>query len=493
MSDAPLKILLISAEVAPFAKTGSLADMAAELPRALTHMGHDVRVLMPWYRKVAEAGTQATILRGAVQLEGGGLPDEMPRMFTLRQGWLPSTRIPVYFIDQPAYFDRDGFYGDSTGDFRDNGDRFAFFARAALAVAKTMAFKPDVIHLNEWHTGLVPVYLRNTFREDPFFRRSGTLFTIHNLAFQGLFPDWQFGRTGLDWSLFNTQGLEFYGQLNTLKGALLFSDKINTLSPHYAEEIRNPEYGCGLEGVLRGRSADLTGIVSGLNVEEWNPTTDPHLSVHYGPDSIEKKLLARRALKEELGLPVDDMPVVAMVSRLESRKGLGLLEEIVDYLMHLDLQFVLLGTGEPRYHENFGRLADTYPEKAAVMLRYDTGLAHRIAAGADISLMPSRFEPGGQNQLVALRYGTVPVVRAVGGLADTVREYDPRTGKGNGFVFHEYNSMALFNSIQRALEIRKDATAWRKLQLAGMAEDHSWLASARSYEKLYRDVVQLHA
>jgi starch synthase len=493
VTESPLKILLVSAEISPFAKTGGLADMAGELPRALAALGHDVRVLSPWYRKTAEQGTVASVVRGGVQLEGPGLPEEMPRVFTLRQASLPGTQIPAYFVDQPAYFDREGLYGDAQGDYRDNGDRFVFLARAALAVCKTLAFKPDVIHLNDWHTGLVPVYLKNTFRDDAFFKQTGTLFTVHNLAYQGLFPDWQFGRTGLDWSLFTTDGLEFYGQLNTLKGALLFSDRINTLSPHYAEEIRNVEFGCGLEGVLRGRGPDLSGIVSGLDVQEWNPATDRRLPHTYGPDSLEDKAKMKRAIKAELNLPEDDVPLVAIISRLENRKGLDLVEEIADYLMHLDMQFVLLGVGENRFQESFTRLAQTYPEKAAVCLRVDLDLAHRLVAGSDILLAPSRVEAGSQIQLIALRYGTIPVVRAVGSLADTIVDYDPRSGAGNGIVFSEYNSMALFNSIQRALELHKDKDAWRKLQRTGMAEDHSWAAAAKQYEKLYREVAQIRA
>lgn len=493
MSTASLKILLVSAEVAPFAKTGGLADVAGALPRALARLGHDVRVLMPWYRQVANAGTVAPVLKGGVQLEGSGLPEEMPRVFSLRQGALPGTKIPIYFVDQPAYYDRERLYGDEDGDFRDNGDRFVFFARAALAAAKTLAFQPDVIHLNDWHTGFLPVYLRTNFADDAFFKKTGTLFTIHNLAYQGLFPDWQFGRTGLDWGLYNPEGLEFYGQMNTLKGAVLFSDKLNTVSPRYAEEIKTQDFGCGLEGLLRGRSADLSGIINGLDTDEWDPQTDKHLAVNYGPDSLDKKALMKKALKKEVGLPDDDVPLVAMVTRLDNMKGLSLVDEIADYLMHLDMQFVLLGTGDARFHESFSRLAETYPEKAAVQLRFDEGLAHRIEAGADMFLMPSRFEPCGLNQLISLRYGTVPVVRTVGGLADTVKEFDRNSGTGNGFTFSEYNSMALFNTIQRALEVHKDAGAWRKLQRNGMAEDHSWAASAREYEKLYREVMAAKA
>jgi starch synthase len=487
----PLKILFVSAEVAPFAKTGGLADVAGALPKALAERGHDVRVIMPWYQSMALAGVPGPVLGPPVPLTEEGLPEDMPAAFTLRQGKLPNSQVPVYFVDQPAYFDRKSLYGDEAGDYRDNGDRFSFFSRAVLAAAKARGFAPDVVHLNDWHTGLVPVYLKTLLAEDPFFKKTGTLFTVHNLAYQGLFPDWQFSRTGLDWSLYTSDGLEFYGQMNIMKGALLFSDKVNTVSPRYAEEIRGQEFGCGLEGVLKGRAGDLTGIINGLDTQEWDPETDKHLPVNYGPGSVAKKAEVKKALRIELGLPDEDLPIVAMITRLDHQKGLSLVEEITDYFMHLDMQFVLLGTGDPRYHESFGRLGETYPEKASVNLRFDNGLAHRIEAAADLFLMPSRFEPCGLNQLISLRYGTVPVVRAVGGLADTVREYDPRSGKGNGFVFSEFNSMALFNAVQRALEVHKDKAAWLKLQKSGMAEDHSWGASAAEYEKLYGEIVAL--
>lgn len=493
MSNAALKILVVSAEVAPFAKTGGLADVAGALPRALSALGHDVRVLMPWYKKLADDGVAAPTLKKGVKLDPATLPEEMPKVFDLRSSLLPGSKVPAYFVDQPAYFGRDGFYGDGSGDFADNGDRFIFFARAVLAAVRALGFKPDVIHLNDWHTGFVPVILRTQLNDDPFFAHTGTLFTVHNLAYQGLFPDWQHGRTGLDWGLFNPESMEFYGQLNTMKGALLFADLINTVSPRYAEEIKTQEFGCGLEGVMRGRSADLSGIINGLDYQEWDPAKDAFLPHAYSAEKLAEKAKVKAALKKELGLPEDDVPLVAMVTRLDNMKGLSLVDEVTDYLMHLDLQFVLLGTGEPRFHESFSRLAEYYPEKASVNLKFDNGLAHRIEAGADLFLMPSRFEPCGLNQLISLRYGTVPLVRAVGGLADTVHEFEPRTGKGNGFVFNEYSSMALFNAVQRALEIYKDKATWAKLQRNGMAEDHSWSASAKEYEKLYRKIVALKA
>lgn len=493
MSSVALKILVVSAEVAPFAKTGGLADVAGALPRALSQLGHDVRVLMPWYRQLRQDGVSAPVLKAKVKLDPAELPDEIPKDFDLRAAMLPNSKVPVYFIDQAAYFDRDGYYGDASGDYADNGDRFIFFARAALAAARSLGFKPDVVHLNDWHSGLVPVILRTQLLDDPFFAKTGTLFTIHNLAFQGLFPDWQHGRSGLDWGLFNTEGLEFYGQLNIMKGALLFSDLVNTVSPRYAEEIRSQEFGCGLEGVLRGRAGDLSGIINGLDYEEWDPSKDPNLAVRYSEKTLEDKAQAKRALKKELGLPDDDVPLVAMISRLNNMKGLSLVDEVTDYLMHLDMQFILMGTGDSRFHDSFARLAEYYPEKASVNLKYEDSLVHRIEAGADLLIMPSRFEPCGMNQLIALRYGTVPLVRSVGGLADTVHDFDPKSGHGNGFVFSEYNSMALFNAIKHALEVYKDKATWRQLQRNGMAEDHSWAASAREYEKLYRKIVALKA
>lgn len=485
-----LKILLVSSECAPFAKTGGLADVVAALPKALAEDGHDVRVVMPFYRQVAKGKHGISAIEQRVALDPKGLPEGMPADFGLRQGVLTGTSIPVYFIDQPAYYDREGLYGDAQGDYPDNIDRYVFFARATLALAKAIKFQPDVLHGNDWHAGMLPVYLRTAFKDDPFFERSGSLLTVHNLAYQGLFPEQAFSRCGLDWSLFNAEALEFYGQLNFMKGGLSFADRLNTVSPRYAEEIKTPEFGCGLEGVLRRRSVDLSGIINGVDTDVWDPSKDPNLTLRYHAGSLDNKEALKKQLIQELGLPA--MPgaaLVGMVTRLDNMKGLSLVEEVMDYMMHLDLQFVLLGSGEPRYHEYFQRLVEMYPERAAVRLTYDDSMAHKIEAASDIFLMPSRFEPCGLNQLISLRYGTVPVVRAVGGLADTIKEADLRAGTGNGFTFHEYNSMALFNAIKRALAAYTEKPAWRELQARGMAEDHSWSASAKKYEALYREIV----
>ncbi len=489
-----LKILLVSSECAPFAKTGGLADVVAALPKALTHSGHDVRVVMPFYRQVAKGDFSIGGIEQQVTLGPAGLQEGMPNNFGLRQGVLSGTSVPVYFIDQPTYYDRVGLYGDAQGDYADNVDRYIFFARATLALAKAIKFQPDVVHCNDWHSGLLPVYLRTTFKEDPFFEKTGSLMTVHNLAYQGLFPDQAFSRCGLDWSLFNAEALEFYGQLNFMKGGLSFADRLNTVSPRYAEEIKTPEFGCGLEGVMRRRSADLSGIINGVDIDVWDPAKDAYLPLSYHAGALDNKEALKHKIIKELGLPA--MPgaaLVGMVTRLDNMKGLSLVEEVMDYMMHLDLQFVLLGSGEPKYHEYFKKLVEMYPERASVHLVYNDELAHKIEAASDIFLMPSRFEPCGLNQLISLRYGTVPVVRAVGGLADTIKEADLKAGTGNGFVFHEYNSMALFNAIKRALAAYGDKSAWRQLQGRGMAEDHSWSASAKKYEALYRDIVAIRS
>jgi starch synthase len=392
-------------------------------------------------------------------------------------------------IDQPEYFERERFYGDEAGDFGDNLDRFAFFAHAALAAAESEGFIPDVIHCHDWHSGLIPAFLRTLYAQDPHWSKVGTLYTVHNLAYQGLFPEHLFHRSGLPSSLWNAEGVEFYGQLNFMKSAIRFADKINTVSPRYAEEIQTQELGCGLEGVLRTRKADLSGIINGLDYTEWSPEIDPHLSVKYSKDSLDLKAKFKHEFIQSQKLDWNpEAPLIAVVSRLDNMKGLNLLEEIMDYLIHMDLNFILLGTGDPRYMESFKRVGETYPDKASIHLTFSNALAHQIEAAADIFLMPSRFEPCGLNQLISLRYGTVPVVRQTGGLADTVKEYDPKTGTGNGFTFHEFNSMGLFNAIKRALELYAQKDKWRALQSHGMSQDFSWAASARHYSELYDKV-----
>jgi starch synthase len=490
MAQKPLKILFVTAECAPFAKTGGLADVCGTLPKALAALGHEVRIVIPYYKGVRVAGFGKTLLKSGVTISALAPESGLKRIFQLRKDLLPGASIPTYMVDQPDYFERERFYGDEAGDFGDNLDRFAFFAHAALACAQSEGFKPDVIHCHDWHTGLVPAYLRTLYAQDPYWKSTGTLFTIHNLAYQGLFPEHLFGRTGLPGSLWSADGVEFYGQVNFMKAALRFTDKINTVSPRYAEEIQGVELGCGLEGVLRTRKDALSGIINGLDYTEWSPEVDPHISHKYSKDSLPLKETFKHEFIKSLKLDWDvKAPLIGVVSRLDNMKGLNLLEEIMDYLVHMDLNFILLGTGDPRFMESFKRIGETYPDKASIHLTFSNELAHRIEAASDIFLMPSRFEPCGLNQLISLRYGTVPVVRATGGLADTVHEYNAKAGTGNGFTFHEFNSMGLFNAIKRALELYTNRDAWRTLQLRGMSQDFSWAASARQYGDLYHKVV----
>jgi starch synthase len=484
-----LKILFVSAEVAPFAKTGGLADVCGSLPKALAALGHEVRLSLPYYRAVGQAGFGKTVLKPKIHMNGNVPDTGLERNFALRMERLPASEIPVYLVDQPNYFDRERFYGDDKGDFGDNLERFAFFSHATLAACLDQDFVPDLVHCHDWHTGMLPTYLRTLYANEPKLDRCGTLFTIHNLAYQGLFPDHQFSRLGLPQALWSAEGIEFYGQVNFMKAALRHADRINTVSPRYAEEIQGVELGCGLDGVLRNRKAQLSGIINGIDISEWSPEQDAYISTRYSKDSLDLKHKFKKEFIQSLKLDWDpEAPLLGVVSRLDNMKGLNLVEEIMDYLVHMDLNFILLGTGDARYMDSFKRLSETYPDKVYVQLDFSNEMAHKIEAASDIFLMPSRFEPCGLNQLISLRYGTVPVVRATGGLYDTVKEYDPKTGSGNGFTFHEFNSMGLFNAIKRALELYASPQKWRQLQINGMSQDFSWASSARQYGDLYETI-----
>lgn len=465
--------------------------MAGSLPKALAALGHDVRVVLPYYRTVKQGGFGKAVFATGVKLSNVAPDTGLERNFDLRKDLLPGSSIPVYFIDQEKYFDREKLYGDESGDFPDNLERFAFFAHSVFSAAIESGFVPDIIHCHDWHTGMIPIFLRIHYKEVEAFKKAGTLFTVHNLAYQGLFPDHQYGKLGLPTELFQAEGLEFYGQVNFMKTALRFADRINTVSPRYADEIQGMEFGCGLEGVLHARRQDLSGIINGLDYTAWSPEIDPYLNIKYSKDSLDLKTKFKCEFVKSLGLDWDcDAPLLGVVSRLESMKGLDLLEEIMDYLMHMDMNFILLGTGEPRFMESFKHIGETYPDKASVHLTFNEAMAHRIEAASDFFVMPSRFEPCGLNQLISLRYGTVPVVRQTGGLANTVSEFDSKTLKGNGFTFHEFSSMGLFNAIKRALELYKNKDLWRTLQKNGMSADYSWGASARQYVDLYNTILE---
>ena len=470
-----MRVLFVATEVAPFAKVGGLADVAAALPRALAELGVEVAVALPKYRGVEGKAELTPHSRFSVPVAG---EEKECQVF---QGNLPQTSVPVYFLSHDPYFDRAQVYGEGGGDYPDSLERFTFLSRAAVALATELGI--ELLHVNDWHTALVPVLLRAG--EGP--RRMKTVLTIHNLAYQGVFP-WE-QRTALGLPDRDMAVLEHAGKLNLLKGGILTADLLTTVSPTYAREIL--ERGEGLEGYLRARAGDLVGVLNGVDYTVWNPETDPHLWANYSAQDLAGKAENKRRLQQELRLEVaSDVPLVGMISRLAEQKGFDLVLEAFDRMMALGIQFVLLGTGDPRYEEFFRRTTARRPQQAAALITFSEQWAHRIEAAADILLMPSRFEPCGLNQLYSLRYGTVPVVRATGGLADTVLDFDPTTGKGNGFSFTDYTPEAMLGALRRAVELyRRDRRAWRELMIRGMREDHSWGASAREYLRLYQRLV----
>lgn len=484
-----MEVAFVAAEAVPFAKTGGLADVIGTLPPALERADHRVRVILPAYRTAFEArtpieGTELTVLVpvGSKLVEG-----------RLLRSTLPRSDVEILLIDCPAYFDREGVYQSRGADFPDNDERFIFFARAALEVLARLGRRVDLIHGHDWPAGLVPAYLDEHYRRHHELAAAGTLTTIHNLAYQGAFEPAAMSLTGLDPRLFNDRQLEAYGRLNFLKAGLVFGDMLSTVSPTYAQEILDPKAGWGLDGLLRSRSADLSGIVNGIDPAAWNPATDTHLAANYTVDDFAAgKAVCKADLQRLAGLEVrPDVPLLAQIGRLDPQKGWDLLAGVADELLRSDVQLVVLGVGHPRYHDLLDQLASRHPGRLRVFLEFSDDLAHRIEAGADIFLMPSLYEPCGLNQLYSLAYGTVPVVRQTGGLADTVVDARPDTladGTANGFSFREPTPEALRGAIDRALSARHDRPLWARLIRAGMRADWSWDRSARAYGDLYREV-----
>lgn len=487
-----MKILLVSSEVVPFAKTGGLADVAGALPMELARMGHDVRVAMPGYASIDLDRFAAETFGHRMDVEVGGI--RYPAQFV--QTAFPGTELPVYLAQSAQFFAREGLYQSGGKDFPDNALRFAFFSKAVLGLIKVLGWIPDVIHCNDWQTALIPVYLRTVsdMRTDPALSRIRILYTIHNMAYQGLFQAPTAGQIGIGSSLFHPAGLEFYGNLNLMKGGIIFADAITTVSPRYAMEIQTPEFGCGLEGVLHERASDLFGILNGIDYSIWNPATDPLIPAHYSSDDLAGKTVCKAALQKECGLPQrKKTPLIGIISRLDPQKGFDLVAEVLDDLLDGDVQLVLLGTGMPEYHAIFEEAAGRHPGKASIHLKFDNGLAHRIEAGADMFLMPSRYEPCGLNQLYSLKYGTLPIVRETGGLADSIVDATPEAvkgGKATGFAFGPYTTEPMLATIQRALAAYRRPSAWKSLVRNAMAQDFSWLASARKYEALYKKITQ---
>ncbi len=482
-----MRILLASSEVFPFAKTGGLADVAGALPKALKKLGIDVRVIMPKYKGIEEKGFPMTY---------GGLHISCPISQRIVDAEIVESRyngIPVYLVDKDEYYYRDNLYSTQDGDYIDNAERFIFFSKSILEAIKVTGFAPHVIHCNDWQTALVPVFLKTLYRQDPLLSRIATLLTIHNLGYQGLFWHLDWHLLNIGWEYFTPTSLEFYGKINFLKGGVVFSDILNTVSARYSQEIQTPEFGSGLDGILQTKKDDLYGIVNGIDYDDWSPQRDPYIPVNFDADHLAKKTASKTELQRAFGLPLDDaIPIVSSISRLADQKGFDLVSEGFERLLSLNIQYVLLGTGERKYHELFTELARKYPKAFSVKIAYDNALAHLIEAGSDMFLMPSRYEPCGLNQLYSLRYGTVPIVRAVGGLDDTITDDPIQPETQTGFKFYEYTVDAMIAAVERAVNaytVRKD---WPSLMKRCMAQDFSWEKSAEEYFVLYEKAIQRH-
>jgi starch synthase len=476
-----MRILIATPEANPFARSGGLAEVVSSLACALTRLGHQVTVVMPLYRQVREAGR--TILATGQTLS-------IPLSFNNLQAEIYqaelSPSLTFNFIAQDTLFNREGLYGTAYGDFEDNAERFIFFSRAVVEMIEALNLQFDVCHCQEWQTGLVPVYLRTLYRDRPLLFQLPVLYSVHNVGYQGIFSSYDFPLTGLGWEILSPKALEFYGNINLMKGGLVFADLINTVSNRYREEILSPEYGFGLEGVFQERAGDLFGVVEGVDYQRWDPSHDSFLASAYGPDNLEGKKACKEALLKHFGLDLSlDRPLLGMTSRLYERKGIDLVNGIMDDLMALEVAFVLQGTGEERYQYLFQELSLRYPGRIGISIGFTDELAHQIIAGADMYLMPSRYEPCGLDQLYCLRYGTVPVVRATGGLDETIKQYDPATGAGNGFKFTDYTPEAFLKAIQEALALNQDQKAWQALMRQNMAVEFSWDQVAPNYVDLY--------
>jgi starch synthase len=472
-----VKILFISSEGLPYSKTGGLADVVEALPRALQASGHEVAVLLPRYH-----GNKITsTLVSSVSTQLG---DKM-RFPAIGEG-TPVMGVRYFFVDDPAFFDRAHLYGDKAGDYPDNAERFAEFSRVAIEFTKRV-WLPDVIHCHDWQSAMVPLLLRTQHANDPVVRSLPVVLTIHNLGYQGLFPQTAMKNIGLPDTLFTMDALEFYGRVNFLKGGLIFADYLTTVSRRYAKEIQTPEYGWGLEGVIRNRADRLVGILNGVDYGVWSPEADTLIAQKYSINSLEGKKACKKDLLASFRLPQEnlDIPLIGIVSRFVDQKGFDLIAQVAEELMDENLALVALGTGQPEYEKLFKGLAEKYSARVGVKIGYDNTLAHKIEAGADMFLMPSRYEPCGLNQIYSLRYGTVPVVRATGGLDDTIQSFASKTHQGTGFKFEEYDGAALLGCVRAALKAYRDPKVWHAIQANGMAKDFSWKASAAAYVTLY--------
>lgn len=482
MKKDAFKILFVASEAVPFSKTGGLADVAGALPRALQRQGCDVKVLLPFYRTTREAGLplEPCLRDVPVEIDGKSLPADVLRSHM-------GEAVPFYLVAQDDLFDRAYLYGTPEGDYPDNALRFIYLCKSVFSLCQALSFSPDVIHCNDWQTALVPAYLRYLFGSSFMFRQTRTLLTLHNIAYQGTFPPGNVPRTGLPDSFLSVRGMEFWGRMNFLKGGIRTAHLLNTVSPTYSREILTAELGCGLEGVLAERISDIYGILNGADYDEWDPGRDPNLPSPYGLDSPEGKRVCKAALLEEIGFGAErvDVPLFGMISRLTSQKGVDLVLAGLGEMVESGVHFVLLGDGEARYSSRFKALSETFSDRFCFRYGFDTALAHRIQGGIDFLLMPSRYEPCGLNQIYSMRYGTIPVVRATGGLKDTVKEFSPSTLEGTGFLFEEYDPKEMLRAVQRAVSLYRDGKQVDRVRANCMEQSFSWERAAEAYLDLY--------
>jgi len=488
MPSKKYKILYASSEAVPFSKTGGLADVASALPKQLKQQGHDIRIVTPKYRTVNDARFR---LREVIRLKDIEVElGDQKHYIDIKSAFIPETKVQVYFIDYPEFYDRESLYVDpaTSTDYKDNDLRYFLFSRGILEIAKTLSWEPDIIHCNDWQSAAVPLYLKTVYKDDPFFADTKTIFSIHNVGYQGNFPPESVQHGALPQDLFKPLSpIEFHGNFSFMKAGIKYADIITTVSEKYAEEIQSTnEYGFGMEGILHDRAEDLYGVINGIDIDIWNPEKDNLIRQKFSRNKLDGKEINKKALLDKCGLTYNpDVPLIGIISRLAAQKGFDLLEEIMDDIAALNMQMIVLGTGEKVYHDLFEKIAKKYPEKFSIHLTFDNQLAHEIEASCDFFLMPSRYEPCGLNQMYSFMYGTVPIVRATGGLADTVKDVDENPQHGTGFAFEKYDSAKLLDAIKRAVNFYSNREAFKALQQRGMNQDFSWKRSAIRYLEIY--------
>lgn len=477
-----MRVLFVSPEAEPLAKTGGLADVVGSLPKYLAELGHEVKIIIPRYR-ICQKNKNFPQKRLPFEITVPiGQAKQIGRVYSV----FLTRNVEVWLIENDLYFDRSELYQEDGRDYPDNAERFIFFNRAVLEFLKKAGWPPDVIHCHDWQTALIPVYLKSLYKNDKFFKKCRTVYTIHNMGYQGVFDKFKILLAGLGWEYFTYEQLEYWDQFCFAKGGLIFADKVTTVSPSYSLEIQTPEFGAGLDGVLKNRAKDVSGILNGIDYDYWNPATDPDIVRNYNAKSLDgkgedkKNLQAAFSLSEEAAIPL-----IGIISRLADQKGFDILAAVLPQLLRLKLEIVVLGTGDPWYHQLFSEMAKKFPQKLGVALRFDSPLSRKIYAGSDFFLMPSKYEPCGLGQMISLRYGTIPIVRATGGLADTIENFNPKNLEGNGFSFTRYSGQALLEAVKNALKIYKNKEIWTKLLKNALGSDFSWEASAKKYSELY--------